>query len=316
MARAPAYGDIDESDLVHDEIRELGSNVRRALQQRQPSDCVGLTAQLQAFGPSAESKAMMAAEASAAVWSQSSGVYATYRLAQGGKHGPTDCFRMGPSSVCFCGHQLASHKPVRASKPLAPGCSDCLCPAFRYVPASPAEIGEAFLLRRKDFKASEWFPKCRCGHGPRDHDPRTLRCNACRRCFRFEGAFACLACDGRFEDHETVFESQAERRAAGRTTGAHYGPLANEAPELRQLVFGSDAPLGGGPPQSRTAITAAQPARVQTKAPGSVSSLNPRGDEALGSFQPSMDDRCAGCGSAFRTITSKFCSSCGRKRGS
>jgi hypothetical protein len=303
------YGDIDESDEVHDEIREVGMKIRRQLQARAPSDVDTLTAQLQAFGPSEESKAMMLREDNAARAAIATGVYGSYRNTA--KRAQQDCFRVGPQSICFCGHALSAHQMSRGGPPR---CGDCSCQSFSYVPAAPAEIGEEFLTRRKGFDPSAWFPKCHCGHGPRSHDPRTRRCNACRSCFRFEGHFACLVCDGRYEDHETLFESAAERRVANLPVGDEYVPLAREDRALQELVFGaSRTPSSGAARPAGIEMARPRPAvtdgRVVSSGAGSTRIVgNPFGEVRA------AQSSCSGCGAAYRLPTSKFCSECGRKR--
>jgi hypothetical protein len=323
------YGDIDESDHVHDEIKEVGANINKALRARAPADAAGVLAQVKMFGPSAESKAMLRREREAAIAAIRSGTYVTYRCMDPprGKQ-LEDCFRVGPTTLCFCGHSLAEHpQGTRKSGGKPPACGGCACPGFSYVPSTPEEIGENWLRRRANFDLSTWFPKCRCGHGPAHHDPKTRKCRACA-CFRFEGQFACLICDLRYEEHVTYFESEAERAQQGLPTGADFAPLAREDPELQELVFGhsdgrnaleapppftssgqprlAPAPAATGPGSSARAPvprqqgpSAAQPRRIIG---------NPFGDA------PAPATECPGCYAPYRTATSKFCSNCGRKR--
>ena len=55
-------------------------------------------------------------------------------------------------------------------------------------------------------------------------------------CAAFESNYLCLVCDGHQEDHETVFESEGERLAAGRTVRQAFMPLS-DSPELEGMVF-------------------------------------------------------------------------------
>ena len=97
-----------------------------------------------------------------------------------------------------------------------------------------------WLPRRKGFDVRKWRAKCQCTHGHESHDPTTL---ACRRsgcgCGRFISAFCCLVCDRPWEEHETVFESRAERAAAGRAVDGDFMPLS-ETPNISALVFGRE----------------------------------------------------------------------------
>eukprot|EP01047_Picozoa_sp_COSAG01_P108585 COSAG01_NODE_37496_length_502_cov_54.354839_1_plen_64_part_10 len=56
-------------------------------------------------------------------------------------------------------------------------------------------------------------------HRIQSHEEHNASTMACRRgcgCSHFTSAFACIACDRPWEEHETVFESRAERLRAGR----------------------------------------------------------------------------------------------------
>ena len=48
--------------------------------------------------------------------------------------------------------------------------------------------------------------------------------------------YACMGCDRKVTDHETLFETESERIAAGKSTGGAFYPLS-EFPELNALVF-------------------------------------------------------------------------------
>nr|XP_042702683.1 protein FAM221B [Chrysemys picta bellii] len=55
-------------------------------------------------------------------------------------------------------------------------------------------------------------------------------------CISFESNFLCAACDRRWEEHETFFETAETRRKGGRPYGEAYLPFA-EMPELRNAVL-------------------------------------------------------------------------------
>ncbi len=56
---------------------------------------------------------------------------------------------------------------------------------------------------------------------------------------------AVVVCAGPWEEHETVFESRAERAAAGRAVDADFMPLS-ETPKISALVFGRGGELEAG----------------------------------------------------------------------
>jgi len=62
-------------------------------------------------------------------------------------------------------------------------------------------------------------------------------CNKCS-CFNFTSAFACIACDGKWEDHVTVYELEGERKAAGKPTGEDFKPLSDHQ-DIQEMVFNS-----------------------------------------------------------------------------
>ena len=104
-------------------------------------------------------------------------------------------------------------------------------------------MGEWWLPRRKGFLVAHWRAQCKCNHGHDAHDPAGIRrCLQGCGCPGFRSAFACVACDRPWEDHETLEEDARERQSAGRPTGDAFRPLAS-TPDLRSMVFG---PQGGG----------------------------------------------------------------------
>ena len=265
---------------VHDEIKRLAVDTKaRLVASRQPqallstgtttttasashrspasSDVGQVLAALGLAGAPAlseHSRRQMELEQHAATEAVAEGVYWVWRNPSesgrrvAGAHPQlgNECCRIASSARCFCGHTSGRHRygdrrrpPPQAPPP--PPCLDCGCASFAYVPNTPLEVGDHFLMRRKDFDPLTWSPKCRCGHTPAQHGGKYRKCQACPRCFAFEGAFLCVACDGRWEDHETVLMAEAERRAVGLPVGMAYMPLVDH-PELRRVVFDRQQP--------------------------------------------------------------------------
>lgn len=115
----------------------------------------------------------------------------------------------------------------------------CMCERFNYMPSRPEEVGEWYLVRRKGFDARAYMPKCSCKHSFLDHDPsgRMHRCMTAKcGCKCFKSAFLCVVCDRHSEEHETVWETEAERRTAGFSVGKEFYPLS-ELPDVQDLVF-------------------------------------------------------------------------------
>ena len=87
----------------------------------------------------------------------------------------------------------------------------CDCKAFQFIPRRPEEVGQWWLPRRKGFNINTWKPSCVCKHTHAEHKAnRPNKCTKCP-CFQFESDFACIGCDKKFEDHETLYETEAER---------------------------------------------------------------------------------------------------------
>ena len=51
--------------------------------------------------------------------------------------------------------------------------------------------------------------------------------------FRFISNFACLSCDGKWEEHVTLYEDEEIRKELGKTVGEDYYPLA-DVPEIQK----------------------------------------------------------------------------------
>ncbi|KAG2501048.1 hypothetical protein HYH03_000867 [Edaphochlamys debaryana] len=183
---------------------------------------------------------MIDAEEEAAQHAIDTGIYGVFRCATKGND---YCTRVGPSARCFCGHSFGDHQFLNWPKTPYPSCKTCACRAFQYVPKRPEEVGEWWLPRRKGFNVHTWRAKCRCGHGHDEHDPNARRCRC--GCPVFQSNFACLACDLKWEDHETVFETARERLVAGRPVGDDFRPLMD--PSMRELVFPGSAQGEGNP---------------------------------------------------------------------
>ncbi|XP_006863237.1 PREDICTED: protein FAM221B [Chrysochloris asiatica] len=148
-----------------------------------------------------------------------------------------DCFRIGDESKCFCGHLLKVHRIISdISVPC--GVAQCRCLLFCFIPSHPEEVGEFWLTRRAAFDPKAWRAQCRCKHSHEDHV--ATGSHPCRHkgccCNCFESNFLCAACDRRWEEHETFFETEETRRRGGRSHGADYVPFA-EMPALREAVL-------------------------------------------------------------------------------
>nr|XP_020736061.1 protein FAM221B isoform X2 [Odocoileus virginianus texanus]XP_020764607.1 protein FAM221B-like isoform X2 [Odocoileus virginianus texanus] len=148
-----------------------------------------------------------------------------------------DCFRIGDESKCFCGHLLREHQIISdISVPCNVG--QCHCLMFCFIPSRPEEVGEFWLKRRATFDPKAWRAQCRCKHSHEDHTAtgsHSCRVKGCC-CSCFESNFLCAACDRRWEEHETFFETEETRRRGGRPHGADYVPFA-EMPTLREAVI-------------------------------------------------------------------------------
>uniref|UniRef100_A0A8C0KYE4 Family with sequence similarity 221 member B n=1 Tax=Canis lupus dingo TaxID=286419 RepID=A0A8C0KYE4_CANLU len=136
-----------------------------------------------------------------------------------------DCFRIGDESKCFCGHLLREHQIISdISVPCNVG--QCRCLMFCFIPSRPEEVGEFWLKRRATFDPKAWRAQCRCKHSHEDHaatGSHPCRIKGCC-CNCFESNFLCAACDRRWEEHETFFETEETRRRGGRPHGDHLPP--------------------------------------------------------------------------------------------
>ena len=171
-----------------------------------------------------------------------------------------DCKSVGPSSRCFCGHLFKHHatdnvtdRNVHCREP------GCPCKLFCLIPGH----GSRYI-------------KCRCKHDYDDHScTGKKKCKKCD-CGGFDPTQSC-PCGYPHRDHETVYESYEERRAAGRpvqgiagSEGAGYAGLG-AVTDFSSLVDGCDR-LALGPPEGhgvrggQQAIAALPGSQIETVA--------------------------------------------------
>ena len=108
---------------------------------------------------------------------------------------------------------------------------------FECIPKRPEEVGDWWLVRRRGFNVHSWRSVDVGVHIL--HMASNKICNSCS-CGLFT-SFLCLGCDGKYEEHETTFESKEERRREGRTVGMAFKPFS-EHRDIQQSVFNG----GGG----------------------------------------------------------------------
>lgn len=208
-----------------------------ALSCRDPHTVTDIVDALQRYGPAPGAKKLLQREKEAALESIRTGLYGSWRSVTG-----NDCSRVGPSSMCFCGHKYNCHDPQTPTVK----CGVCKCRHFDFVPTRPEEVGEWWLPRRKGFNVHKWKAKCRCKHAHTDHDPQTRRCNLCSCCL-FDSAYLCLVCEKHQEEHSTVFETEDERKLCGRAVGHDYVPFS-ELPGVQSLVYDREVNSNVAPP--------------------------------------------------------------------
>jgi hypothetical protein len=82
------------------------------------------------------------------------------------------------------------------------------------------------MPRRKGFDINTWRASCICKHTHEEHSAvAPFKCKSCS-CFDFQSDFACISCDKKFEEHETLYELEKERQKAGKPIRQDYLPLA------------------------------------------------------------------------------------------
>nr|XP_029514906.1 protein FAM221B [Oncorhynchus nerka] len=185
--------------------------------------------------PGQKVKDLIGPEREAALEAIQTGVYVGWRCPDL----TWDCFRVGDSSMCFCGHHLYEHGKYTGSSVrvpcLVPSCS---CGAFAFMPSRPEEVGEPWVRGRPGFDSQVWRALCRCKHPHQQHSPRaghSCRVGGCH-CVIFQSSFLCASCDQHWEKHETFFETEQSRRKQGLPYGDAYMPFA-EVPTLRNAVL-------------------------------------------------------------------------------
>jgi len=318
--------DCVDSPEVHAEIRQLAVREKQRVAATRQLNEEALLPALRQYGPAVGAQKMLDKEMEAALHAIAGGTYIVLRSTTG-----QECTRVGPSHRCFCSHTLGDHNLAHRRVP----CAQCGCDAFQYMFERPEEIGEYWLVRRKDFNILTWAPKCRCKHTHKEHHPHKSK--ACRRCGcgSFQSDFLCLVCDRHWEDHETVVETAAERRAAGRPVGEAFRPLAEVAPEFSDIVFGKQNAEGvyvrQAPTPAQRALTRTRPAVPVKKGPPRISNGDgappsprlvapPSSSSSAPSSAPSSSapgtscSHCSACRAPFAPLAARFCSSCGAKR--
>eukprot|EP00927_Polykrikos_kofoidii_P037746 TRINITY_DN31964_c0_g1_i1.p1 TRINITY_DN31964_c0_g1~~TRINITY_DN31964_c0_g1_i1.p1 ORF type:complete len:473 (+),score=64.18 TRINITY_DN31964_c0_g1_i1:32-1420(+) len=146
-------------------------------------------------------------------------LYVNWRNTQNG----IDCRAIGPQSMCFCTHRYNEHDweafETRRVRCKMPGCT---CTCFNHVPV----------------RGSQDLQCCACHRSFRDHCPETHKCPVGSRqggtgTFapkgggKFASSYNC-SCTATFDQHETVFESRAERDRAGRPIDAGWMETASK----------------------------------------------------------------------------------------
>ena len=113
--------------------------------------------------------------------------------------GGRDCIRVKGPCFCFCGHTFKAHAWYDTG--VACRCPDCRCTGFRYL-----------------HHQGSWFLQCGCKHPAVEHSekgaPSGCRHKGCE-CPAFTTQYSCV-CGELWGSHQTVAETEAERRLAGR----------------------------------------------------------------------------------------------------
>lgn len=199
-----------------------------------------------------------------------------------------ECGRVGSKSLCFCGHKYAQHAVQATKKKISSKCQTCPCKEFKNIPQRAEECGMYWLPRRKEFKQSEWRAKCKCKLPHDQHNP--LPPYTAKGCQGFYSDFACISCDCRWEDHETLFEFEDERRAQKKKVGQAYVPLSMNQ-ELHDLVFNTDRkalPQYNREKPPLHALTAPKPPMIGAYGAGMHAAHQP--PKSIGR-SPQMDDQ-------------------------
>eukprot|EP01065_Artemidia_motanka_P036028 TRINITY_DN43924_c0_g1_i1.p1 TRINITY_DN43924_c0_g1~~TRINITY_DN43924_c0_g1_i1.p1 ORF type:complete len:420 (+),score=94.61 TRINITY_DN43924_c0_g1_i1:72-1262(+) len=198
-----------------------------------------------------------------------------------------DCYCVGPSSRCFCGHSYSSHAwfetDSRRPHCRAPGCK---CTCFDYIPGRGSQ-----------------FIRCGCKHEHTDHRAKNGKMQRCSKpgcqCKKFHSEWRCGSCGQPWASHSTAFDTRADRVARGEdvenlagggsVVGAacggvtRFGSLApgcerGAAPQLR---FTDSGVTGGGHPSIMGAAGPAAAAGV-SEATRTLFAMDAAYDEAAG----------------------------------
>jgi len=189
----------------------------------QPKTPEAVLAGLNQHGASIGAKKMMRWEFRHAKDALKSGIYVTLY----NDDRKYECSRIGKLSRCFCNHLYAKHK----LKKLKNGrfgknpCQEenCKCGNYVFMYRRPEEIGQYFMTRRKGFDINDWRPLCGCKHPHAVHDPVKTKCKECA-CRKFISDFACLSCDGKWEEHLVLYEDEEWRKELKKTCGGSFLP--------------------------------------------------------------------------------------------
>ena len=164
-----------------------------------------------------------------------SGIYVNWStISQGGK--TIDCFRIGSNSMCICGHGFPCHEKILNKKKFSSKCKQCKCKAFKYIPVYPEEVGEYWIPFQKNFSYNTYKVKCKCKHAWNEHDGAGFfNCKKCG-CGAFNSAFCCAVCNKFWQDHQMMYETEDERRMAGKPVREDFIPF-NEMPEMYDALY-------------------------------------------------------------------------------
>ena len=138
----------------------------------------------------------------------------------------TECQAIGPATRCFCDHSYSSHAWYEtATKHVRCRVEGCKCSCFSYVPGR----GSTRL-------------RCGCKHTLEEHRAAEGRPTRCQHegcaCAAFHATARCGSCGEAADDHHMVFETAAERRAAGKVVERNLGGWADEQPQLEAVCGG------------------------------------------------------------------------------
>ena len=91
------------------------------------------------------------------------------------------------------------------------------------------------MMLMAGFDVTQWRPLCRCKHPHSVHDPVRLKCKECP-CGKFISNFACLACDGKWEEHIVLYEDEELRKELNKPVGKDFYPLS-DVPEIQEVFL-------------------------------------------------------------------------------